>query len=406
MSWQAQDVAHARADRLLVAKSVPVMDVAQSAALLAGQAVRLRRAGAWWRGDCPLCGKSDKNASRFSANERTFTCFSCGAHGDGLALVQQARGVSFEEALELITSIRISSRVQALVAAVVAKPRQRAVAGRWLHDWRVAGLKSSDGVTSYGVRRWLESRGIEARLVQDVLRAGHVRFSDAFHVGRFGDGPDALWLRAPAMLLPMWRWDEGRWQLCGVHATYLADCFTAKAQLRDPVTGAALPARRMHGQAGVAMPLGLIDPAQMPAHLLVAEGFETALSAAQRIGLQGHGLIATLSLAQLQGGWLTDARGARSVTNPRPDPASPAFTLPDAQSVTIAVDADMAPITVVTRASARAAPEREQIGAAERAHVCAALAVQAWRKAGARHVVPIRPPLGMDFNDLAMEAWA
>jgi DNA primase len=38
---------------------------------------------------------------------------------------------------------------------------------------------------------------------------------------------------------------------------------------------------------------------------------------------------------------------------------------------------------------------------AERATICAELAVQGWRAAGANPVRALRAPMGMDFNDAA-----
>jgi DNA primase len=42
-----------------------------------------------------------------------------------------------------------------------------------------------------------------------------------------------------------------------------------------------------------------------------------------------------------------------------------------------------------------------EIDGAKRAEICAALGVQAWRRAGAGPVRAARPPMGMDFGDLA-----
>jgi hypothetical protein len=112
-------------------------------------------------------------------------------------------------------------------------------------------------------------------------------------------------------------------------------------------------------------------------------------------------VLAALSLGRLQGGWLLDQYGRLAADTPEADPASPALTWPGVREVIIAVDRDMKPVTVKARRATGGTYERELDGEM-RARICAGLAEQAWRRAGANRVRTIAPPAGMDFNDELM----
>ena len=106
-------------------------------------------------GSCPLCGGTD----RFSINTRkqVFTCRSCGAAGNVIALVQFLDGLDFRAAIEKLTGER--AKQEARIAAPESKPedddREQKIAAA-LHLW-------NDGVEPRGtlVERYLASRRLE-----------------------------------------------------------------------------------------------------------------------------------------------------------------------------------------------------------------------------------------------------
>jgi hypothetical protein len=68
--------------------------------------------------------------------------------------------------------------------------------------------------------------------------------------------------------------------------------------------------------------------------------------------------------------------------------------------VVVLVDADMKPLrNQKVQARRGEKPVRRDISGLERAEICASLAAQAWRRAGASSVRCVRPRMGNDFND-------
>jgi hypothetical protein len=140
-----------------------------------------------------------------------------------------------------------------------------------------------------------------------------------------------------------------------------------------------------------------LSPKQGPGPLIVGEGIESTLSAMQLYGQPCRG-VAALSLGALQGGWVLDRFGRLDPTAVAADPERPAFTWPDQDRVLIAVDRDMKPIEVKVR-KLGGGTARRRLEAEDRARICAGLAVQAWKAAGANDVRVIAPGAGRDFND-------
>jgi DNA primase len=68
---------------------------------LVGSKTDLRRVGSRWTGLCPF---HDERTPSFSVNaeEKLFYCFGCQAKGDAFGFVEQAEGLDFREALELL----------------------------------------------------------------------------------------------------------------------------------------------------------------------------------------------------------------------------------------------------------------------------------------------------------------
>ena len=139
--------------------------------------------------------------------------------------------------------------------------------------------------------------------------------------------------------------------------------------------------------------------------VVVGEGFETTWSYAQALGKPCR-VAAALSLENLQGYQLLIKGGARPLWAIEMDPdRERPFLIPDPGETIILVDADMKPLRDQKVQLAKgAAPVRADIDGLKRAEICAALAVQQWRRAGAWPVRAVRPRMGQDFNDAARAA--
>ena len=68
---------------------------------LVGQKTDLRRVGSRWTGLCPF---HDERTPSFSVNaeEKLFYCFGCQAKGDAIGFAEQAEGLDFPEAVEML----------------------------------------------------------------------------------------------------------------------------------------------------------------------------------------------------------------------------------------------------------------------------------------------------------------
>lgn len=69
-----------------------------------GEHVKLRRAGADWRGPCPFHGGKNPNFS-VSPKRGQYHCFKCGESGDVFSFVQKHLGMSFPDALQTVAAI-------------------------------------------------------------------------------------------------------------------------------------------------------------------------------------------------------------------------------------------------------------------------------------------------------------
>jgi hypothetical protein len=354
---------------------------------LAGAVTKLRRAGSEQRGQCPLCGAAAKSASPpFAVNpaKQTWRCHGCGRFGDVVDLERELNGGSPVDAAKRLLGGGYESAPR---PAFVAKPKAEgptssahAAAEMWAAGKPLGGSLAE---------RYLLGRGVDAAVIARV--GDHLRYH-----------PFALWgwdggyVKAPAMLA---RVVTSSGPTCGVHATYLARDGRGKAALS--------PAKRMWGPQtdGHDRPGGawLIDP-ETHADLLVAEGIETALSAATLLWRRGEAwaVAAALSLNRLQGGMMRDAEGCADLVDPRGDPERPAFTWPGPlgapwRTVAIAIDRDTSPVRVKGR-TGRGKPCDFTLDGEARARLCGRLAVAAWKPLAAQ-VRAIAPPPGRDFND-------
>ena len=372
--------------------------------------VKLFRAGRQMRGECPLCGasKGKKAGGAFSVETRSkvFKCFACNEGGDVIKLEHLLHGTGAEGLRDAAARLAGENFVpaQGFAQAKPERPR-RAVRPqpdieadeRWKTELAARLWREAKPARGTLVETYLRARGITGRVLD--LALGLLRFHPrAYHSGRL-DRPRT----AGAMIgLVMVIGPAGTAMATGgVHVTYLSADGRAKAGLE--------PAKRMWGPQGwtradgVTRPGGVwLTPPTGEGPLIVAEGIESSLSAAILAG-EPCRAAAALSLGALQGGWASDRFGRVNPDAPAGDPEKPAFTWPEPAcapwgEVRICIDRDMSEIRVKAR-KATGGTWRRPLDAETRARICAGLAEQAWRKAGAHAVRIWAPAPGRDFND-------
>lgn len=377
------------------------VDRARGATSLVGlvaSRVKLHRAGRDWSGLCPF--HQEKTPSFTVSDAKGFYhCFGCGAHGDAIRWVQEVEGVGFREAVQRLLGGDLPDARRPIAAA----ERQRletpsdyvasSTAGRWI-------FRTSGPARGELVERYLESRGLDpsATFLDGEAPIEQLRFHPRCPVSawRVHEDPRDARLTAPAMVAPIRDAEGATW---GVHVTYLAPDGRGKAQL-PAVKGRERPSRKIFGTYQ-RKALFLTSPESMCASvpLVVGEGLETTWSFVQSFGGAVRA-VATLSLENLQGHALKLRDGSLPLWNLAADPERAPFTLPDAGRVIILADADMKPLRGQRVQRARGLrPERADLTAMERTEICAALAAQAWGRAGAGKVTVLRPRMGHDFND-------
>lgn len=357
--------------------------------------VKLYRAGKRLRGECPLCGGSQgkKSDGAFSVDPKakTFKCWKCQEGGDAIDLEHRLHGAAGEglrHAAERLAGQAATAprrQLERPAPAPVRPDNDDWVARLAVSLWREAGPARGTPVGLY-----LQARGIRGRPLAEALR--QLRF----HPGAYHSGSSREPVRLPAMV-GLVRTSAGA--TGGVHVTYLAPDGRAKTH--------RTPAKRMwgpQGREGAPGGVWLTHP-ESEGPLVVAEGIESALSAAVLVGRPCRA-VAALALDRLQGGWLADAYGRVNPDLVAADPERPAFTWPEPAAapwgeVLICVDRDMSPIRVKAR-RATGGTYRREIDGERRAQICGALALQAWKRAGASAARILAPAAGRDFNDELM----
>jgi hypothetical protein len=400
---------------------------------IAARRVTLSRTG---RGVCPLNGCGSKSgAAPFAVLDagRRWKCWSCDPLGGDVVDLEHRLFSTGAETLGDAARRLVGGEVKsespencerraharaAREAAAMADAAWKADLARRL--WREAKPAAGTPVQTY-----LEARGIRGPVAARAL--GQLRFHPAaWHSG----DPDAG-VRLPAMIALI---TTELGATGGVHVTYLAPGGARKTH--------RTPAKRMWGPQGVVVPYrsergsslpeGEADPGEQRMQslpggiwltrpdaagpLVVAEGIENALSRAMMVAgdlsLPVRAAAAG-SLDRLSGFEVVDPRtGARDIWRVRSDPQRPPFTWPEDPDapwglVEIATDGDMSPVKVKgLTGRKRNRPVTFERDARERARVCGALAVAAWRgrltPGSATVVKATRSPIGRDFNDVLM----
>ena len=248
-------------------------------------------------GPCPGCGGRDR--FRFDNRDGRGT-FICGAGGntpiagDGFELLRHVHGWSRPEALKAVAGWLGMGRLVQVPAhrppADNAKAEAKREAETQRNRARMMTLWSGARLIAVGdsVARYLSARGL---LLAEFPAA--LRYHPELPYWHEINGKACVLGRFPAMLAIITD-TVGRW--VGLHRTYLTESGT-KAVVRHPKTGETLPAKKMLSVApgacmGAAVRLG--DP--VSGELVVTEGIETALAAAQLSGrpawacLSAHGM--------------------------------------------------------------------------------------------------------------------
>lgn len=371
-----------------------------------GQVVKLVRRGREWVGLCPF--HSERTPSFTVADDKGwYHCFGCSAHGGVIDFVMEHQGVDFVEAVR-----RLSDEAGIVLARESATPRAELERKPELRDahrvptvecaqwmWRTAGRAEGEIVEA-----WLAARGLDVShpLVRQGLRALRYHPRCPIYAWKMHERPEALMGTRPAMLALIERIEGpagARTRVpMGVHVTYLSPDGRSKAQLGVTRDGKPVPTRKMFGDvAGGGVWLGPVDDS---GPLLVGEGIETTLSAACLDGRPTR-MVAALSLGNLEGKAVCLRDGALPIWNVQADASRPPMLIDDAGHVIVAIDADMKALKGRRVQWVRGGKTGlGDVSGPDRARICATLAVQAWRRAGAWPVEAIRPPMGADFNDL------
>jgi DNA primase len=125
---------------------------------LIGRQVKLQKAGREWKACCPF--HREKTPSFTINDEKGFYhCFGCGAHGDAIRFLTEARGLPFMDAVkELADSAGME------LPAPDPQARQRAEQASGLHELVEAAARwfqeQLGGIEGSGARAYLQERGV------------------------------------------------------------------------------------------------------------------------------------------------------------------------------------------------------------------------------------------------------
>jgi len=262
-------------------------------AALVGRSVKLTRAGAEHKGLCPF--HKERSPSFTVRPDKGFChCFGCGWNGDAIKWMQEQQGLTFFQAVEDLadragvvmpgdyrrsTAPRVRREAPAPVVAAVRAEDEAARALRERRKgydiWRAGTPLPGSAVETY-----LGARGIRPETVARLNLRCHPGLEYWAPPGPGGAAP-ILMGKFPAMLGaligsvgPL----AGRFS--GLHITFLRPDGGGKLALVHPATGAALPSKKMRGEAQGAA-LQLVPLPEGATDLDGAEGIETAASVVQ-----------------------------------------------------------------------------------------------------------------------------
>ncbi len=345
-------------------------------------------------GRCPICG-GGKSAARFEIKPdgRAWVCAVCEDGGDAIKLVMRVKGIKFREAVEtlggpVVLSESERAKLDAKIKAERAKRDEDADAYRERERralyavWRAAAPLIGSPAEAY-----LRGRGITWRLDELDLRCADRPYFEGLVSDERGHKVPRLIVTGPAMLAAFVGAD-GRFR--GLHQTWIDTARPGvKADIFDPETGEALPAKKMRGHKAGGY-LRLTRSGDLT-RLYCGEGIETTLSVREHMR-DGFAYRAAGDLGNVAGKAATRiahptlktlAGRAQSVGTADPDFDSEAMPVPpETRELILLKDGDSDAFTTDL----------------------------AMRRAGARHArrgLVIRcadPGAGRDFNDIARGA--
>ena len=129
-----------------------------SLSALIGRATKLQRAGREWKACCPF--HKEKTPSFTVSDEKGFYhCFGCGAHGDAIRWLTDARGLAFMDAVKELAEA-------AGMEVPAPDPRAQAQAERAAGLYEVMESAAAwfteqlDGIEGHAARAYLAERGV------------------------------------------------------------------------------------------------------------------------------------------------------------------------------------------------------------------------------------------------------
>jgi hypothetical protein len=347
--------------------------------VVAGQYVKLRRAGGRLVGPCPVCGgKVSSQRFEITKDNDAWVCAVCPDGGDVIHLVMKVEGCDFKTAIERLGGQR---EIDAAAAKKLFEAREKK---RLTQEAKSAEFREKErkrlweawqraqDIHGTIAARYLEGRGLTLPAACPGLR--FLPAAPYFHgeqLDERGRKSPIILHKGPAMLAAFIRPDG---KFGGLHTTWLsADDPPRKIELHDPETGEMLNAKKMRGsKAGAHIAIALIDN---PARLVVGEGIETVLAVWTAYHAAGRpiddtafwaagdlGNMAGRAVKTVPHPSLKRPNGrAVSVPNDQPDPDDSGLSIPDSVTELILLgDGDSEPVLTeyaMTRAARRYARE-------------------------------------------------
>ncbi len=340
--------------------------------------VALKKQGRFLKGCCPF--HSERTASfTVHADRGTYKCYGCDASGDAIEYVMRRCDLAFHDAVQAIASRFGLATPQSHAAVLQAsQPAPSPAVDDGGDAKRIARaqtiIRQSAPAAGTLVEVYLRARGLTPHMfapeVMRQLRFGRI---DYYVLGDHGSTVSLG--KLPAMIAPM---QDATGQITAAHVTYLDDNGLRKRIIMHD--GAACPAKKMYGVAwGSCIRLGLPGPV-----MAVAEGIENGLTFMQArpdIPVWVAGSLTNMCGRGLGQGkpHPTPKRRGQLLPSDIPDMAAPGMTLPPlCQSVWLVADSD---------SKDQPAFNAQLLRACRR-----------FSKMAKVHIV--RPPAGMDLNDL------
>lgn len=316
--------------------------------------LKLKKSSEGWAGECPKCGGED----RFGINtkENVWVCRGCSKGGDAIAMVMNAEGLSFIDAVTEIVGEgppgREAGEPKPMTENQAAEERKEELRAQERQQQTEAEQKRANTLARVKslwercqpfpgspAQRYLRSRKIDLKPSQSI----DLRFCPALDYWGFAspDVPDEESLGTyPAMIAAV---RDHRGDMIGVHRTYL-DAKTF-AKLVPPGDRNRNAAKKVFGiQKGGHIRLGPILP-----NMAMGEGIETTAKwYGLAIGPEDCGIMAGINLGNIVGR-STDSIPhpkfpRRSIPNGVPDMAKPGVILPDGiRSLILLGDGDSDP---------------------------------------------------------------